>query len=113
MALRELATETMSRLTEAWIDPAHDRALLEAVPLAAALLPRLEEAHRGLQRPAATDSVAAAEIAYIEKEEQAADLRHDRKQRGTFAVLTGFAELVDEAESVEEILALRDELFPN
>ena len=40
------------------------------------------------------------------------DVKHDRKTRGTFNVLTGFADLADDPELAVAYLALRDLIYP-
>jgi len=115
MALRNLSTETMLALSGAWLEQASPaRRLLETIPLAAALLPRLEAAHTKLlaHEAQATGERLPAAIEAIREEELVVDLRHDKKARGVYLALSAFAELADSNEEAAAIVDLRELLFP-
>jgi hypothetical protein len=102
----------MVTITGSWVDPATDRSFLKTLLQAGALLPSLDKAHLGLlQSQVAADQVAAA-LSDVQVAEAKVDVRHDRKSRGSFNVLTGFADLTDDPEKAAAYLALRDQIFP-
>jgi hypothetical protein len=49
----------------------------------------------------------AGEVAAIQKKQDALDTLHDRKARGTFNVLTGFADLADDPDDAASYLSER------
>jgi hypothetical protein len=114
MSLRDLSTQTMVTLSAAWLDPAHARSSIEALPTAAGLLPKVDTAHRRLLKaqPARAKPKTPPELTAIQVEQSETDVVHDRNARGAYNVLTGFAELADTDEQATAILGLRDKLFP-
>ncbi len=110
MKLRGLSIETMREVTGAWLDPQRDRGALEQVPELVALLPRLEAAHERLVR--LQPNAAQQERASVLRELDATDARHDRFARGLYQVLSGFAELSQDAHLSQSLLELRDRIFP-
>ncbi len=102
----------MVTITGSWVDPATDRPFLKSLLQAGALLPSLDKAHNGLlQSQVAADQVAVA-LSEVQVAEANVDVRHDRKSRGSFNVLTGFADLTDDPEKATAYLALRAQIFP-
>ncbi|MBI4820249.1 MAG: hypothetical protein HY791_28530 [Deltaproteobacteria bacterium] len=112
MSLKHLSVDAMIRISDRWLNPAKDRALLESIPLAAALLPAIEGAHRGLSDLRAEAEDRTNELARVFAEAEAADQIHDRKLRGSFGLLTVLAELADSSEISAELMDLRDRLMP-
>src|SRR6185369_11183192 len=95
MSLRDLPTQTMVSLSAAWLDPAHARTAIEALPTARAVLPKLEAAHRLLLKtqPDRSKPRTPPELAALQTEQAQVDAIHDRSARGVYNVLTGFADL--------------------
>lgn len=113
MSYRDLSTQTMVAILAAWLDPARERPVIEALPKAAFLLPSLEETKAEVMATQATSNDEhIAEISAVQKEQSNIDEVHDRKARGTYGALTAFAEIVDDADKAARLLALRDKLFP-
>lgn len=114
MALKNLPFESMIYVSGAWIDPQRDRHLLEAIPLVKPLIATIESAHHGVisTQKTGTDPIDA-EIAQISAKEEVADGRHDHKVRGTYNLLTGLAELVEQPEEAQRLLDLRDRVLPH
>lgn len=115
MALRNLSTEAMIALSDAWLDTKRPaRKLLEQSELTMGLVPRLAAVHKQLvvslrQGP---PFALAATLAGIRQEQSVTDARHDRKARGIFMVLSGMAELAEEEGAAAQLVSLRDLLFP-
>jgi hypothetical protein len=111
MAYKNFTTQTMVTITGAWLDKTHELPLIESLPQAGALLPSLEKAHNGLLHTQHMGVQADTELSAIQEESSEADGRHDRKARGLFNVLTGFADLADDPVLAALYLALRDRIF--
>lgn len=112
MALRNLNTPTMVAISTAWLDPESKRPLLESFPLARALLPHLEKAHGNLVAYHRAISVTKAILVEMRDRLAALDAQHDRKIRGIFSILSGFAEVSDDDEQARRYLDLRRKLLP-
>jgi hypothetical protein len=112
MGYRDFPTPLMIELSGDWIDPAGARAQIEELPAAAALLPKITETHRALLKTQAKPKKVPAELASVQEEQAELDTVHDRKARGLFTVLTGFADLTDDPDQGSAFLALRDKIFP-
>lgn len=114
MSLRDLSTQTMVSLSAAWLDPAHARALIEALPTAAGLLPKVDAAHRRLLKtqPDKSKTRLSPALSALQTEQAEVDVIHDRNARGAYSVMNGFAELASNDDEAGAILALRDKLFP-
>lgn len=115
MAFRNLTIDEMLGLTSAWLDPARGRAHLERVPLLASLLPTLDAAHQGLLellRPRHLSPLAES-LVDLSREAAVADVLHDRKGRGAFAMLTALVELTDDPVMVGVYQDLQKRLFPD
>jgi hypothetical protein len=114
MAAKDLSIESMLAISTGWIDAARDRKLLEAIPLCQPIVPLVEAAHHNLLaiRTAGDTSAADAELAALKDRAAAQDGRHDRKARGTYLVLSGLAEVAEDADLAAALLALRDRLLP-
>lgn len=105
---RKLTAEEMSEISWPWVTEGNPaRAAMERVPLLAALWPQVQEAHAGLLAlRACVDDPRARELS----ERQAAlDSQHDDYVRGLHGALTSLAQIPGAS---SELLALRDQLFP-
>jgi hypothetical protein len=114
MAIRDISSEMMVKLSAAWLDPARQRPLLESVPLVAAVLPKIDEAHRGLldTQPRRAPAPLEAELDAIQQKQVAVDTVHDRKMRGTFGLLTALADLTEDPSEAARYVELRDTVCP-
>lgn len=114
MALRDLPTPVMIAVTAAWIDAEQARPDIEALPTAAGLLTKIEAANQRLleTQPSSDGNRSPPEILAVREEQTGLDVVHDRKTRGTYHVLTGFADLEDDPDLAADYLALRDKLVP-
>ena len=110
--LKNLSTETMAEISSQWLDPEGLRPDLEAVPLLAAMLPMLEEAHSGLACALPSDESKDERLKSASEEQARLDARHDAKKRGAFNLLEGLRELTDDPARAKGYEALRDALFP-
>src|SRR5512146_2584565 len=108
MALNRLTVEEMNQVSEPLVtrgNPA--RAAIEQTPLLAALLPQLQTAHAGIfDLRAPVDDPKAREMS---GRLAALDIEHDTRVRAIHGALTGLAQVSGAA---AELLALRDELYP-
>jgi len=107
MALKWLTAEEMVAISAAWVvaDQA-GRAAIEKIPLLAVLLPNLEKVHDDL---VALRSKEPPNVAAISQKELEVDAKHDALVRGMVGTLTMLAPISDDR---EELLAIRDKLFP-
>ncbi|MCG8419246.1 MAG: hypothetical protein MJE77_15030 [Proteobacteria bacterium] len=112
MAFRNLTAETMATISERWLDPERDREILAKLSVLAPLLPLIEERHQALISGQHIGSAMKAEIETVRTKQQTLDVKHDRKIRGTHYMLTGLAELADDADQAAAFLDLRDRLLP-
>jgi hypothetical protein len=112
MSYKSLSSPTMVTVSGPWTDPNKDRPLVQSLLQAGALLPSLDLAHQGLLDTQASGVQTNAALAKVQKAEAVLDLTHDRKLRGAFNVLTGFAELADDPEQAALYITLRDEIAP-
>jgi len=113
MSYRDLSTEKMVQLSDPWIDPKRQRKAIEALPLAAAILPAIEEAHHGLLTTQSIPRSPRTSLAALQGEQASRDKRHDRKMRGTIGLLGALADLADDPDESERYLAVRDRLCPD
>ena len=112
MSYKSLTSPTMVTVSGPWTDPNKERPFIATLPQAGALLPSLDAAHEGLLDTQASGVETNAALAKLQRAEAVLDLRHDRKTRGVFNVLTGFADLAEDPEQAAIFLALRDEINP-
>ncbi|MFS8065749.1 MAG: hypothetical protein ACMG6S_05185 [Byssovorax sp.] len=112
MSYKSLTSPTMVTVSGPWTDPAKDRPLVQSLPQAGALLPSLDLAHQGLLDTQASSAQTNVALSKLQKAQGVLDIRHDRKTRGVFNVLTGFADLADDPEQVALYLTLRDQITP-
>jgi hypothetical protein len=103
----------MVTLSGPWTDPTRDRPLVQSLLQAGALLPSLDIAHQGLLDTQASGAQTNVELSRLQKAQGLLDWTHDRKTRGVFNVLTGFADLAEDPEQAEAYLALRDAINPS
>lgn len=115
MTLRNLNDGEMIEVSGAWIDARRGRHAFEAIPLLAALLPSVIEAHSGLVAAGApkADDGREAERQKLYVEGTALDQRHDRKGRGVFNLLGALADLTDDPEEAARFAALQRAIFPD
>lgn len=112
MSLRDVATQSMVSVSGGWLDPVKgSRKEIESIPAAAALLPAIQAAHDGLLRTQAQDDSPSPALVANRQAAVAKDRLHDRKGRGLFLVLSGFADLADDEDLAASCLALRDRIF--
>jgi hypothetical protein len=71
------------------------------------------KAHQGLLDTQVSAEQAETKLTLVQKAQAKVDVRHDRKIRGKYNVLTGFADLADNEEEAASYLALRDSLTPH
>lgn len=115
MTLKNLTDGEMIDVTGAWVDAKRGRPAFEAIPLLAALLPSVLEAHNGLVS-ADTPKVDDGREAQRQKlyaDGVAMDQRHDRKGRGAFNLLGALIDMTDDPVEVEQFTAMRKALFPD
>jgi hypothetical protein len=107
MALKWLTAEEMVAISAAWVmaDQA-GRAAIEKIPILSALLPNLENVHAAI---VSLRSKEAPNLGAISQKEAEVDARHDALVRGMYGTLTMLAPISDDR---EELLAIRDRLFP-
>ncbi|MEO1269363.1 MAG: hypothetical protein AAFX99_14830 [Myxococcota bacterium] len=112
MGYRDLDTEVMVEITAAWLDPGGNRPVLERCPQTAGVLANIEAAHARLCTIQSAESDLKKQLGTLINRMARLDHQHDRKYRGSFLLLTAFAELTDRPEEIETLLGLRDLLFP-
>ncbi len=110
MAMRYIRPETMIMISNLWLTEV--RALLEGIPITVPLVPVIQRAHDDLLAKQSLGSALDAQLAILQGRMTLLDLLHDRKQRGTYFILTGLAEAANDPADAAAILALRDHLFP-
>lgn len=105
----------MIAISAAWLDPLRERPIFEAYPLLTPLLPRLQETHDVLMRfeQRGTAGPVEANIRQLTAALLELDGAHDRVARGIHAVLTGLADLSEDASSQAVLLDVRDDLLPS
>lgn len=107
MALKWLTAEEMVVTSAAWVMRDElARKAIEKVPLLLALLPKLEAVHGDLVQLLAKEP---PKLRALSQKESEVDAKHDALVRGIVGTLTMLASLSDDR---EELLALRDKLFP-
>jgi len=110
MAMRYIRPETMIMISNLWLTEM--RSLLEGIPIILPLVPVIQGAHADLLSKQSLGSALDAELGILQGRMTLLDLLHDRKQRGTYFILSGLAEAADDPADAAEILALRDHIFP-
>lgn len=118
-----LTREEMVEVSRKWVTPPGydpngqlmmtDRPLVESIPVAAALLPMLIDAHNALVTYQPEPESVSPEVLSIRKSQTELDLRHDDLIRGLFGSLSSLAILVGPGALREKLIALRDKLFPD
>jgi hypothetical protein len=112
MSYRNLTPQAMVNISGPWLDATQDRKVFTALPLLAALLPTIEEAHEGIKTTQRKSSSIQQRVKALIDRCVALDARHDSKMRGTFNYLTALAEMTDDPELKDALLDLRDRLVP-
>jgi hypothetical protein len=108
MTPKKLTVEEMNQISGPMlVEGGAARTAIEKIPLLAALLPQLQSAHVGVffLRAPITDP----KLRLLSERLSALDLEHDERVRGIYGALTGLAQV---SGASTELLALRDELFP-
>lgn len=111
MGLRDLTTASMVSVTVALVDPERERPIFAKYPRLLPWLADIEAAHQGLYE--IQSRARSPELAALNERATALDAEHDRKARGLHEVITGLAELSDDAEKALRLIELRDQLFPS
>lgn len=105
---RKLTAEEMSQISWPWVaEGTPARAAIEKIPLLAALGPQVQSAHAGLL--ALRASVEDPKVRELSERQAVLDADHDQHVRGMYNVLTSLAQV---SAGASELLALRDQLFP-
>lgn len=104
----------MLELSGGWLDPKRDRPMLEARPATKALLPKLAKVHKAVvdTHSLAPGAANAGALGKLRVEEAETDRLHDRKVRGVYEVLSGLADLSDDADEAARFIDLRERLVP-
>ena len=113
MALKDLSPPQMLHVSAAWLDPARDRPRIEKLGRVAPLLADLTKAHEDVRTAHSKEKKGATELADIQARQLEVDRLHDRKARGGWYVLTGFADLSDDPDQAAFYLELRDAIYAN
>lgn len=113
MNLKDLSPQQMLHITAAWLDPERDRPHLQKLARVAPLLPDVEQAHEGVRKTHGKEKKNTTALADIQAQQLGLDKLHDRKARGSWNVLTGFADLADDPEDAAFYLELRNSIFTN
>lgn len=111
-SLKEISAARMLSISEAWLDPARDRAKFQELVSGKALLDLIQSAHDGILATHRRDDPVSREVAAISEKQSRLDKRHDRKIRAIFYLLNGLAEASDDPNEAAAFLAARDELLP-
>ncbi|MFT3765464.1 MAG: hypothetical protein QM820_08120 [Minicystis sp.] len=111
MAVKNLYPDEMLQISGIWLDKASKaHAFIVGLPLLNSMLGLVDDAHGQLAK--AWQPAQNKRLIAISEEELRLDVRHDTIIRGTYAVLTGTAELVGGAEG-DQIIAIRDHIAPD
>ena len=111
MALKDLSPQQMLHVSAAWLDPARDRPRIEKLGRVAPLLVDLAKAHEDVRKAHSKEKKGATELADVEARQLEVDRLHDRKARGGWYVLTGFADLAEDPDQAAFYLELRDAVY--
>ncbi|MEL6182941.1 MAG: hypothetical protein AAFS10_28555, partial [Myxococcota bacterium] len=87
--------------------------MLESIPTAAAMLPRLARVHSALEGVRSGNSEGGQRLLELVSEATETDRLHDRKVRGLYHLLTALSELTEEPMGAARYLDLRDALLPH
>jgi hypothetical protein len=122
MSYIHLSTEEMVEVSRKWVTPKGTildgqevptlRPDLEAIPLALAMIPLLEEAHNGLLSLHKAAPEVPTALPEIKEDAHVTDIRYDDLFRGLYWLLTSLASLIADDETSEDLLLLREYLFP-
>lgn len=111
-ALKDLSIASMTVISGDWLNPDKERPLLSSLPRVAPLLEDLDVAHRNLLEFQNYAVKLSPEMIALNEKAAALDSRHDRQARGVYDLLGSLAELTDDANDAEALLAAKSELFP-
>lgn len=110
MALKDLNAAVMIEVSDQWLQ--QDRGLIESQPALLYPLERIEDAHNLLLTTQKRLGSVEKTVMELTQNLTAEDAYHDRKLRGMYWMLTGAAEIADDPEERERLLAARETLFP-
>lgn len=112
MALQDLATEEMVMVTGFWLDPEHQRPILERLARVAPLLVDIANAHSKVVVFQNAGKQESPELAELSAKTTALDAEHDRLTRGIHLLLLGLIETSDDPTLISRLSALYAELLP-
>ncbi len=112
MAKKDLSTQTMVTLSQAWLDSEGTRPELEKKPLTKALIPEIRTAHDTLLEMHRATERRELRLGQLVEELIAGDAVHDRKARALFGLLDALAEASDDAAAAKRFRAVQAMLFP-
>jgi hypothetical protein len=102
----------MITISGPWLDPEKERPVFTALPLLAALLPIVGEAHEGLLNAQRRGAGLQQQIKALIDKGVELDTRHDRKMRGAYNYLGSIDEMTDDPALAAAVRELRDRLVP-
>lgn len=112
MAPKDLTTDEMLSLCDAWLDPARHKPVFEASLVLAPLLPSISIARERLAALSAPSPAAATDLLELTQQASETDQLYDRKGRGIFQLLESLQSLAHTPEDAAEYAWLRAQLFP-
>ena len=113
MSIHNLSVPAMVSISNAWVAPSKERPVFESYPLLTSILPSVDKVHTGLITIQVKSSSVAETLRELTEEALSLDLRHDRKLRGVFTMLSALAEIADDEAERAKLLSLRDRLIPD
>jgi len=112
MDFRSFKSSAMMAITAPWTDERLDRPVLMSIPMIAAIMPELTDAHRNLVSIRVTASSFSEELKALINQSLSLDGRYDGLYRGAYYLLTGAADITKDEAKKNLILQHRDTLFP-
>ncbi len=113
MALKRVYTGEMVSLSAPWAQKDHaDRLLFLSIPVTAALLPQIDDAHQSLLDVQPKAVLSDRSTAIVE-EQRILDVRHDNIIRGCSGVLGALVYLTKDPQLVKELVHLQEVLTPD
>lgn len=113
MALRDLSTAKMVRISGAWLDADHEQPVLLGLRRVEPLLGDLQRVHTGLLQSQRKTDQGSAELKRLGAKAAELDAVHDRRARGIYDGLGALANLVDDPERAKAARTAQAELFPD
>lgn len=109
-AMNHLSTQAMIGVTNELLTTNHDE--LKAQPELTVPLQLIDKAHTQLITLFKTTGQTKQIVQKLTNELTQADARHDRKARGVHAALSAWLDLTDDPELAQQLIRVRDDLFP-